>query len=94
MRQASDRPPYEYAMAGRALARERQSGDAALVLPTGAGALVAVVDGLGHGDEAALAAGAAISTASTLPTPVHVRLSCAASSVASARAAPRVGCKA
>ena len=60
MRQASDRPPYEYAMAGRALARERQSGDAALVLPTGAGALVAVVDGLGHGDEAALAAGAAI----------------------------------
>lgn len=53
---------YEYAVASRALRGERQSGDASLVHATAAGALVAVVDGLGHGDEAAAAAGAAIST--------------------------------
>lgn len=53
-------PPYEYAVAGRALSGERHSGDAALVQATTDGALVAVVDGLGHGDEAAAAAGTAI----------------------------------
>jgi serine/threonine protein phosphatase PrpC len=52
--------PYEYAIAGRALAGERQSGDAALVQATADGVLVAVVDGLGHGDEAAVAAQAAV----------------------------------
>lgn len=51
---------YEYAVAGRPLGGERQSGDAALVVPTAGGVLLAVVDGLGHGDEAAAAAGAAI----------------------------------
>lgn len=55
--------PYEYAVASRALAGERQSGDAALVCASGDdGILVAVVDGLGHGDEAALAAEVAIRT--------------------------------
>lgn len=52
--------PYEYAVAGRALGGERQSGDAALVQATADGVLVAVVDGLGHGDEAAAAAQAAV----------------------------------
>lgn len=52
--------PYEYAVAGRALGGERQSGDAALVQVTADGVLVAVVDGLGHGDEAATAAQAAL----------------------------------
>lgn len=52
--------PYDYAVAGRALSGERQSGDAALVQPTADGVLVAVVDGLGHGDEAAAAAQAAV----------------------------------
>jgi len=55
--------PYEYAVASRTLAGERQSGDAALVCASGDdGLLVAVVDGLGHGDEAALAADVAIRT--------------------------------
>lgn len=51
---------YEYAVAGRPLSGERHSGDAALVQPVDGGVLVAVVDGLGHGDEAAAAAKAAI----------------------------------
>lgn len=51
---------YEYAVASRTLPGERRSGDAALVQATADGALIAVVDGLGHGDEAAVAAGAAI----------------------------------
>ena len=54
--------PYEYAVAGRGLAGERHSGDAALVCPIDNGLLVAVIDGLGHGDEAAVAAKVAIST--------------------------------
>lgn len=51
---------YQYAVASRALGGERHSGDAALVQPTVGGALVAVIDGLGHGDEAAAASGAAL----------------------------------
>lgn len=62
LRRTSSAAPYEYVVAGRALARETQSGDAALVHPTATGVLVAVADGLGHGDEAAAAAGAAIQT--------------------------------
>ncbi len=55
--------PYEYAVASRTLAGERRCGDAALVCASGDdGILVAVVDGLGHGDEAALAAEVAIRT--------------------------------
>ncbi|WP_265949824.1 SpoIIE family protein phosphatase [Dechloromonas sp. A34] len=53
-------PPYEYAVAGRAIGGERQSGDAALVQATTDGVLIAVVDGLGHGDEAAMAAQTAV----------------------------------
>lgn len=52
----------QYAVASRAMAGQRQSGDAALVCASGDGVLVAVVDGLGHGDEAAIAAGVAITT--------------------------------
>lgn len=52
----------EYAVASRAMAGERQSGDAALVCASGEGVLVAVVDGLGHGEEAAAAARVAIGT--------------------------------
>lgn len=54
-------PSYEYAVVGRAFTGERQSGDAALVQATEDGVLIAVIDGLGHGDEAALAANAALS---------------------------------
>ncbi|HLO64183.1 MAG TPA: SpoIIE family protein phosphatase [Azonexus sp.] len=53
---------YDYAVAGRPLPGESQSGDAALVRADQHGILVAVVDGLGHGDEAAHAAQVAIAT--------------------------------
>lgn len=53
---------YEYAVVSRALGGERQSGDASLVQATAGGVFVAVVDGLGHGEEAAAASGVAIST--------------------------------
>ena len=51
---------YEYSVVSRTMYGEQCSGDAALVQATADGALVAVVDGLGHGDEAAVAASAAI----------------------------------
>lgn len=54
--------PYEYAVASRAFAGQRQSGDAALVCATAEGVLIAVIDALGHGDEAAAAADVAVST--------------------------------
>lgn len=53
-------PAYEYAVAGRAIGGERQSGDASLVHATDNGVLIAVVDGLGHGDEAAAASAATL----------------------------------
>lgn len=55
----------EYAVASRALAGESQSGDAALVDADADSVLVAVVDGLGHGEEAAHAAHVAITTLRT-----------------------------
>ncbi|MCG2576072.1 serine/threonine-protein phosphatase [Dechloromonas sp. XY25] len=50
----------EYAVASRPFPGERQSGDAALVDADADNILVAVVDGLGHGEEAAHAADVAI----------------------------------
>ncbi|HZN95714.1 MAG TPA: SpoIIE family protein phosphatase [Myxococcales bacterium] len=50
-----------WAVAGRALPGETESGDGGLVLDRGADVLVAVVDGLGHGPAAAAAARAACS---------------------------------
>jgi len=49
----------ECGSAGRALAGQSCSGDRGVVLPFTAGALVAVIDGLGHGAEADAAAEAA-----------------------------------
>jgi negative regulator of sigma-B (phosphoserine phosphatase) len=49
----------EWGVAARALPGESRSGDRHLVEPFSDGVLVAVVDGLGHGDEAADAAEAA-----------------------------------
>lgn len=62
---ASDRPaggPHlvEWASAGRPIAGEERSGDQALTLDDGRGTLVALVDGIGHGNAAASAAEAAI----------------------------------
>src|SRR2546426_9384260 len=50
----------EWGVASIALPGEAESGDRHLVKPVGTGVLVAVVDGLGHGAEAAAAAQAAV----------------------------------
>lgn len=50
----------DYAVAARALHDSPESGDAHLVLATDGGVLVAAVDGLGHGSEAAMAARTAL----------------------------------
>lgn len=52
-------PLLEWAFAGRALADE-ESGDAHVVAPFEGGVLVGVIDGLGHGYEAALASREAV----------------------------------
>jgi negative regulator of sigma-B (phosphoserine phosphatase) len=57
---ADARPLLDWAVATSALPGERQSGDLSLVTSVPSGVLVAVVDGLGHGEEAAAAARAAV----------------------------------
>jgi phosphoserine phosphatase RsbX len=52
----------EWAVAGRPLPGELRSGDRALVLAGGRAALVAAVDGVGHGHAAARAADIAVAT--------------------------------
>jgi serine phosphatase RsbU (regulator of sigma subunit) len=52
----------EWSVAQRPIEGERQSGDLHTVVPTTTGMLVGVVDGLGHGKQAAIAARAAIET--------------------------------
>ena len=54
--EATVAPCLEWAWAGRPLPGEEVSGDLALAHPVGDGALLAVVDGLGHGAEAAAVA--------------------------------------
>lgn len=51
---------FEWGVASRPLPGEAFSGDMHIVLKTPGGILAAVVDGLGHGDEATIAAKAAI----------------------------------
>src|SRR5690606_24898882 len=46
----------DWATAGAALAGQASSGDRAVIVPFPGGALVAVIDGLGHGKEACEAA--------------------------------------
>jgi serine phosphatase RsbU (regulator of sigma subunit) len=53
-------PILEWGVGARTLARETESGDAYAVVAHAAGMLVAVVDGLGHGSEAAVASGLAV----------------------------------
>jgi negative regulator of sigma-B (phosphoserine phosphatase) len=52
----------DWGVAGSPLAGEAESGDLHLVKPIPTGVLVAVVDGLGHGAEAAMAARTAVAT--------------------------------
>src|SRR5437879_9258863 len=53
-------PMIEWGVAAAPLAGETESGDLHLVKPVGRGMLVAAVDGLGHGAEAAAAARTAV----------------------------------
>lgn len=57
-------PPLAWAVAGQAIPGQAQSGDAFAVVPSpsGTSVLVAVVDGLGHGQEAATASRLAVAT--------------------------------
>lgn len=55
-------PFVDWGVASLALPGERTSGDLHIVHPTADGVLVGVVDGLGHGEEAALAARRAVDT--------------------------------
>jgi phosphoserine phosphatase RsbX len=70
-------PLIEWGVATLALPGEAQSGDLHLVKPVGTAVLVAVVDGLGHGAEAAAAAQAAVAAlakhASESPLPLIER---------------------
>src|SRR5262245_54128780 len=68
----------EWAAASRPAARGGELGDACLVRPLEAGHLIAVVDGLGHGHEAAQAAQRAIATIehSTQPSPAAIIAEC------------------
>ena len=50
----------EWGVAGRAIDGETESGDAHLLVPSTGGFLAAVVDGLGHGPEAAAASRTAV----------------------------------
>ncbi len=50
----------EWAISARPVPGESESGDRAIVVPTSAGMLVAVVDGLGHGADAAEAGRVAV----------------------------------
>lgn len=54
--------PFAWGAAGRPLVGEIASGDAYLVQPNPEGLLMAVIDGLGHGTEAEIAATAAVIT--------------------------------
>lgn len=57
----------EYATATVTLPGEAESGDRHAVVPTPAGTLIAVIDGLGHGAEAAEASRVAVATLENYP---------------------------
>jgi negative regulator of sigma-B (phosphoserine phosphatase) len=59
---ASPSLPLEWGVAEQAAPRESVTGDAHLMLPTSAGLLLAVIDGSGHGPEAAHATALALNT--------------------------------
>jgi serine/threonine protein phosphatase PrpC len=57
----------DWSVASRALAGETESGDAYIVAPFPGGVLAGVIDGLGHGPEAADAARAAVASLRAMP---------------------------
>ena len=74
MRERAAREPVEWSVAKRCRRGEATSGDLAVVNVLPDGALVAGVDGLGHGAEAARAAGRAGDVVRASPGPDLVRL--------------------
>jgi negative regulator of sigma-B (phosphoserine phosphatase) len=60
-------PMVDYSVAKSILPGEGQSGDRYLVCCRGDGLLIAAIDGIGHGEEAAIAAEAAVSILKTSP---------------------------
>jgi negative regulator of sigma-B (phosphoserine phosphatase) len=64
----------EWAVAGRPFPGQTQSGDLHVVAPRPNGALIAAIDGLGHGSEAATAAVEAASVLTTAPADDIVEL--------------------
>jgi negative regulator of sigma-B (phosphoserine phosphatase) len=58
--------PLNWAFESRPLPTEVESGDRCIVVPRSGGALLAVIDGLGHGPEAAAASRVAANTLSRL----------------------------
>jgi phosphoserine phosphatase RsbX len=74
-RAASSRPPeLELGIAERALPGEPRSGDRAVLVAYDGGALVAAIDGLGHGGDAADAADAAAAVMAANPASEPVQL--------------------
>src|SRR3954465_4874875 len=67
MNLASPSLPVEWGVAEQAAPRESVTGDAYLMLPTSTGLLVAVIDGSGHGPEAAHATALALKTLRAAP---------------------------
>jgi phosphoserine phosphatase RsbX len=77
LRSTRGAPLLEWAWAGAALDGAAESGDLHVVIPLPHGALLAVIDGLGHGPEAAHAARAAASILDGHPTlPVSELFQC------------------
>lgn len=68
MRERSGREPFEWGMAMKSRHAEVTSGDLAVVALLPGGALVAAIDGIGHGREAAGAARAAAAVIHQSPT--------------------------
>lgn len=68
MPEAGARDPVEWGLATRCRPGESASGDLAVVVPLAEGVLVAGIDGLGHGREAARAAGRAAAVLRESPT--------------------------
>ena len=82
------KPLLDSGYAGCALGFEAESGDAHLVCERGDRAVVAVIDGLGHGPEAALAARAAVrSVRENADAAVDVLFKCCHESLRSTRGA-------
>jgi negative regulator of sigma-B (phosphoserine phosphatase) len=63
--EAVPQPTIAWGVADRALAGQAESGDLHVVVPVASGVAVAVIDGLGHGSEAAEAARVAAATLTT-----------------------------